>query len=282
MLRLDLVHPQIQGNKWYKLQYNLLEAARRESGAVLSFGGAWSNHLYAMAQAGRELGIRTIGVIRGEEDRPDNPVIQSLRECGMRLVFVTREAYSLKHSEEFRSWLTEEVGPHYFIPEGGANFLGVNGCMEILDGVPLESYDAVCVACGTGATLAGLVLAAQGRTSLVGFSAHRGGEFLHQEVVNMLGWFIADEDDLADLSRSFRIETRWHFGGFGKWNGELAGFLEEFERIHGVPLDPVYTAKMMAGLARMFGAGEWGETARVLCVHTGGAPGRGSLRLSGG
>ncbi|MFN0032686.1 MAG: 1-aminocyclopropane-1-carboxylate deaminase/D-cysteine desulfhydrase, partial [Flavobacteriales bacterium] len=158
--RLDLLHQLIGGNKYYKLKYNIEAVMRNDHKTLLTFGGAYSNHLHATAAAGKLYGFKTIGIVRGEElgDSVLSPTLQFARECGMRLEFVLRSAYAEKETEEFKGWLHEEFGAFHLVPEGGSNFLGINGCMEILSEEDKTDYDVVCCACGTGATLAGIVL----------------------------------------------------------------------------------------------------------------------------
>lgn len=280
MLRLDLVHPLLQGNKWYKLRRNLATARQQGSGTVLSFGGAYSNHIHALAAAGKLQGFRTVGVIRGELVQPLNPMLAFAVEQGMQLIAVSRSAYRNKHTPEFAEWLYKEVherlgsdfGDYHTIPEGGANLDGVLGCREIVDrftwSVPADQRH-VYLACGTGTTLAGMLAGLaktpdDGLCHITGVSALKGGEFLAQEVRHWL-----HQAQAAD-SGHWRIETAWHGGGYAKTTPELLHFIRDFETRHSIPLEPVYTGKMMRGLYSRIEAGGFTPGSEIIAIHTGG------------
>jgi 1-aminocyclopropane-1-carboxylate deaminase len=289
--RLDLLHPFVNGNKGFKLKYNLLKAMSEEGQAVLTFGGAWSNHIYATAAAGKELGIRTIGIIRGEElargegqrakgeggTAQYSSTLEFARACGMHLEFVSRLDYEEKNTDEFKAWLQGKFGDFHLVPEGGSNYYGINGCMEILSASDKANYDVVALAVGTGATLAGMLLSATPRQRFIGFSALKGGDFLRDDVLRHLEYFLMNKELANDFAPQFSIETAYHFGGYGKWNEELLAFMQAIEQQHHLPLDQVYTGKALFGLLDLIAHDTFTSGERILFVHTGGLQGRGSI-----
>lgn len=283
LLRLDLVHPLLQGNKWYKLRRNLEVARERGCDTLLSFGGAYSNHIHALAAAGKLYGFRTIGVIRGELVQPLNPVLAFAVEQGMQLLSVSRSAYRNKHTPEFADWLYKEVDKRlgaqfndfHAIPEGGANLEGVLGCREISDhfewSVPAGNRH-VYLACGTGTTLAG-ILAGLSQDSardchITGVSALKGGGFLVQDVRHWL------QKANAHDPGNWCIETDWHCGGYAKTTPALLDFISDFERSHQIPLEPIYTGKLMHGLYGRILAGGFAPGSEIIAIHTGGVHSR--------
>ncbi|MBL7943344.1 MAG: pyridoxal-phosphate dependent enzyme [Flavobacteriales bacterium] len=263
MLRLDLLHPEIQGNKYYKLKYNLERARKEGFSTLLTYGGPWSNHLYATAAAGKLAGFNTIGVVRGMHH--ETPTLAFAVAQGMLLVRTTREEYAGRTSPSFQEKLKETYGPYYLIPEGGSNLEGTRGAMEIL---PRGQYDIVCCACGTGTTLAGLALSASHGTRIFGFSPFAG----HSGLLHDVDEKMREIDPEADVSGVSIIEG-YHFGGFGKWSDELIRFMDHFEKSEKIALDLVYTSKMMYGLSAMIAGGSIADGCRVLAVHTGGLQG---------
>jgi 1-aminocyclopropane-1-carboxylate deaminase len=272
--RLDLLHPHVQGNKWYKLKYNIDRALASEHKTLLTFGGAWSNHIYATAAAGKIAGLRTIGIIRGEEPSDYSNTLRFAKEQGMELKFVSRLDYEERATEEFKAWLHDEYGSFHLVPEGGSNYYGVNGCMEILTETDLQTYSHVACACGTGATLAGMLLGSKSQSQFIGFSALKGGDFLCDEVVKHIEYFLMDRELAEEYRSQFTIETAYHFGGYGKWNEELISFIQQIEREQSLPLDQVYTGKALYGLLKKIEAGEFEPESNVLFIHTGGLQGR--------
>ena len=275
--RLDLLHPLINGNKGFKLKYNLLKAMSEEGQAVLTFGGAWSNHVYATAAAGKELGICTIGIIRGEEPAQYSSTLEFARACGMHLEFVSRLDYEEKNTDEFKAWLQGKFGDFHLVPEGGSNYYGINGCMEILSASDKGNYNVVALAVGTGATLAGMLLSATPRQRFIGFSALKGGDFLRDDVLRHLEYFLMNKELANDFAPQFSIETAYHFGGYGKWTDELMGFITEIETSYNLPLDQVYTGKALFALLDLIARDTFTSGERILFVHTGGLQGRASM-----
>jgi 1-aminocyclopropane-1-carboxylate deaminase/D-cysteine desulfhydrase-like pyridoxal-dependent ACC family enzyme len=269
LLRDDLHHPALPGNKWRKLKYNLLAARDQGHHTLLTFGGAYSNHLAAVAAAGPLYGFRTIGVVRGEEAEALSPTLLHCRQAGMTLHFVSREAYRQRHEAAWLTELQQQLGPAYVVPEGGSNVLALRGCAELVAELDAagEAFDAIAVACGTGGTLAGLLTGLHGQRQAVGVAALKGADFLRQDV---------DALTMAAVGRQYtnwHLHTGAHFGGYARYSAELLAFIEDFYRRYGVVLDPVYTGKLLAGLLQLIGAGYFAAGSTVVAVHTGGLQG---------
>ena len=267
--REDLIHPLISGNKWYKLKYNLIAAKIQGFSRVLSFGGAYSNHLHALAWAGKEYGFETVGVIRGELIDPLNPTLCDVTAWGMKLHPVSRTDYRRRHDEDFVTQLRAHYQPCYVVPEGGANALALKGCAEIVEGVDeqLDHYDYLCVPCGTGATLAGISQALKPGVRLLGFSALKK--------YTQFGVDIGRMYETADLPGrdNWQIIDGFHCGGFGKISIELIRFMTQWQDQTGIALDPIYTGKMMMGLFELLEGGFFKAGSSIVAVHTGGLQG---------
>ncbi len=231
--RDDLIHPEVPGNKWRKLAHNLAPA--RAAGTVLTFGGAYSNHIRATAAAGRHHGFRTVGVIRGEEHRPLNDSLAFAVSRGMVLTYLDRATYRRKNDPDVLSALRERWGEHYLLPEGGSNALAVQGCRDTVNEIAVD-FDVICCPVGTGATLAGLATALRPHQRAVGFPVLRG-EFLHAEVAA-----------LAGTENGWSLDPRFHFGGYAKTTPQLHAFAEGFTARHAVPVERLYVAKMLYGV----------------------------------
>lgn len=260
--REDLAHAFVSGNKFRKLKYNLRAAQAQQFKTLLTFGGAFSNHIAAVAAAGKELHFKTIGVIRGEELQDSvaqNPTLAFAKECGMALHFISRSDYRKKESAEFIDQLSSRYGQCYLLPEGGTNALAVRGCGEILDDSSKEA-DYICAPVGTGGTLAGLVKASAKTQHLLGFSALKG-TFQHKVVHRYTP------------KTNFSITDAYCFGGYGKIDTELIRFINEFNRLTHVPLDPIYTGKMVFGIMDLLKKGHFKENSRIFAIHTGGLQG---------
>ncbi len=261
--RLDSVHPQISGNKFFKLKYNFAAAQQQGLKQVLTFGGAYSNHIAATAYAAHLFGMQSIGIIRGEElaHKALNPTLQTAQDFGMQLQFVSRDAYRLKQSSGFLTQLQAEFPNGYIIPEGGTNPLAIQGCIEILTQHDLENFDLICCAAGTGGTIAGLIEASAAHQHVLGFSALKG-DFLTQDVKQ---W---------TARRNWRITDEFCQGGYAKTTPELMQFIQEFETAYSIPLEQIYTGKMLFGIQQMILRGEIKPEQRVLILHTGGLQGK--------
>ncbi len=264
--REDLVHPKISGNKWRKLKYNILTAAKEKAETLLTFGGAYSNHILAVAAAGREFGFKTIGVIRGEEHLPLNPTLRRAKETlGMQIIYMDRIVYRLKNTPEVKEKLRTAFGKFYLIPEGGTNDLAIKGCTEILESVKIP-YDYVCSSCGTGGTLAGLVCSLKGENQVLGFSALKGN-FLISKVESLV-------TNYCDKNfTNWEINTDYHFGGYAKFKPELIDFINRFKENHTIQLDPIYTGKMMFGVFDLIEKNYFKPGTTILAIHTGGLQG---------
>jgi len=272
VLRLDLMHPSVNGNKWYKLKYNLLEAKERNFQTLLTFGGAYSNHIFATAAAGKLFGFQTIGVIRGEERLPLNPTLSFAVEQGMQLVYCDRTSYRQRNTPELHTQLQERYGEVFIIPEGGSNLNGVRGCTEILKQV--GDFDVVCVACGTGTTFAGILLSLAQKQRAIAFPILKNGTFLQPEIEILLQSYLTAGLPAPNHSQpSWELICNYHFGGYAKVNDELLKFSREFQQTHAVPLDYVYTAKMFYGVMDLLQQGFFSKGDRILLIHTGGLQG---------
>jgi 1-aminocyclopropane-1-carboxylate deaminase/D-cysteine desulfhydrase-like pyridoxal-dependent ACC family enzyme len=271
--RDDLIHPQISGNKWRKLKYNLLEAHRRGHRTLLTFGGAYSNHLYAVAAAGREFGFHTVGMVRGEETLPLNPTLAFAWSCGMTVAYVPREQYRHKTDAGWLESLRERYGDFYLLPEGGSNALAVRGVAELVGEIDLP-WTYLCCPCGTGGTLAGLVAGAAGRGKVVGFSALRGGGFLRQEVGQLLGAYEDLTAQPVTTHANWGVQTDYHFGGYARVQPVLLDFIRRFEGENGIAIEQVYTAKMLYGIEDQLNGGYFTRGTAVVALHTGGLQGR--------
>lgn len=262
--REDLNHPHVSGNKWWKLKYNLKEAARLGKKTLLTFGGAYSNHIYSTAAAAHELGFESMGIIRGEETFPLNSTLSFAKSCGMKLHYVSREKYKSKTDESFLLELKSLFGDFYLIPEGGTNEHAIAGVKEFGESLKETSFNYLCVPVGTGGTMSGLVESFRGEKSLIGFSVLKNGSFLNDEVSH---W-------LSKEYSNWHLETDYHFGGYAKTTPHLLNFIKDFETHHNIPLDPIYTGKMMAGIYAMMGEQQFKKGSTILAIHTGGLQGR--------
>jgi 1-aminocyclopropane-1-carboxylate deaminase len=262
--REDLNHTHVSGNKWWKLKYNLEEAMGAKCQGLLTFGGAYSNHLYATAAAANAIGLESIGIVRGEETLPLNSTLSFCKRNGMHLEYISREKYRLKNDPKFIASLRKQFGDFYFIPEGGTNTLAIKGVEEWAAIINKEAdFDYLCVSVGTGGTMAGLINQLKSKT-ILGFSSLKGGNFLKQEIGQ---WVTSGLDN-------WKIETAYHFGGYGKVNEEQLGFIAEFEKTHHIPLDPIYTSKMVYGVLDRVKKNAFESGAKILMLHTGGLQGR--------
>lgn len=259
--RDDLLHPLVSGNKWRKLKYNLVAAREGGFDTLLTFGGARSNHLYAMAAAGHLLGFKTIGIVRGEEPALlDSPTIQFCQSVGMIIHQVSRAAYRGKESPAFLAALQQDFGPAYIVPEGGTNDLAIRGTAEIMPEMLNQlgrPPDVVCCAVGTGGTVWGLARTAPETTAILGFMA-------------LKGW----HPPLDPAHQNLTYQTDYHFGGYAKTTPELLRFMADFEAQTGILIEQVYTAKMLYGVLNLARNGFFRENATVVAVHTGGLQGR--------
>jgi len=273
--REDLNHPYLSGNKWHKLKYNLVEALGKNYDTILTFGGAYSNHIYASAAAGKVLNLRTIGIIRGEEHLPLNPTLKFAEECGMELHYIDRTAYRDKTGKEFIQSLRKRFGRFYLIPEGGTNELAVKGCSDIVKNINID-YDYLCCACGTGGTFAGLVTGLNGKKNARAFSVLKGADFLTADISGNVKKFSGKKYS------NWELILDYHFGGYAKHNNELLTFIKNFSRVNNIPLEPIYTGKLLFGIFDMIRKKKFNKGDTIVAVHTGGLQGLDGLALKNG
>lgn len=315
--RDDLIHDVVSGNKWRKLKYSLEKLLRdsdiRQNNTILTFGGAFSNHIVATAFVCKEYGIKSIGVIRGpsvlrtspqgeNSQRTLNHTLKFASELGMQLHFVSREEYRRKNEIDFINELKKQFGDFYLIPEGGANYEGILGCREILEeelvvepsrnhiksedknslqvissNLNHQRYDFVCCAAGTGTTLTGLLLSLREGEKLVGFPALKNGMFLKDEIEkNILNYFPEEKNKLKHLE----LICDYHFGGYAKVNDELKNFVKEFFNQTQIQLDYIYNGKMMFGLFDLIKKDRFPSNSKILAIHTGGVQGNQGFETS--
>jgi 1-aminocyclopropane-1-carboxylate deaminase len=267
--REDLNHPFVSGNKWWKLKYNLEEAQRAGHDTLLTFGGAYSNHLYATAAAAHELGMKSIGIVRGERTEPLNHTLSFTESRGMNLHFISREAYRKKTDSEFLQSLLNEFGEVYIIPEGGTNEFAVRGCAEFAKTLEEEiDFDYLCLPIGTGGTMAGMIEGLSSDKKVIGFSSLKGGDFLKDEIQSLV----------SETQLNWHVNTDYHLGGYGKTSPELMKFIDDMKKTYQLPLDQVYTAKMMMGVFDLMRQNYFKEGSTILVLHTGGLQGNRSIK----
>lgn len=260
--REDLLHPYISGNKFRKLKYNIEAAQNKGKKTLLTFGGAYSNHIAATAAAGKAYGFTTIGIIRGEElngKTQSNPTLAFAGSCGMQFKFISREAYRQKAEEYFIEMLKAEFGDFYLVPEGGTNAEAVKGCTEIL--MPDDAaFTHIACAVGTGGTISGIINASGPHQQVLGFPALKAQGL---------------SDDICKFARrdNWQLITDYHFGGYAKVTKELVDFINNFYSYTNIPLDPVYTGKAVFGVTDLINKGYFPKNARILFIHTGGLQG---------
>ncbi|MBX2961367.1 MAG: 1-aminocyclopropane-1-carboxylate deaminase/D-cysteine desulfhydrase [Cyclobacteriaceae bacterium] len=257
--REDLNHPYVSGNKWWKLKYNLEEAKKMGHRTLLTFGGAYSNHIFSTAAAAQELGFECIGIIRGEEALPLNSTLASAQSRGMKLKYITREAYRQKTNLDFVEKLHQEFGEFYLIPEGGTNELAVKGVTEFAQTLG-DGFDYLCCAVGTGGTLAGMIARVPETKEILGFPVLKGGEFLYKEVEGLI----------VRKTKNWSLITDYHLGGYGKTTSALLEFIKDRQTKNNLPLDSVYTGKLVAGVFDLVEKGYFKRGATILVVHSGG------------
>lgn len=264
--RDDLIHPLIAGNKWRKLKYNILEMEKRQKSALLTFGGAFSNHIHAVAAAGKTFGFKTIGIIRGEPTLPLNPTLAYAKNAGMLLEYIDRSTYKKRHNPLFINELKQKYDNPYLLPEGGTNELAIKGCAEIVEEIDIP-YDYISTACGTGGTLGGLILNNNNIGKILGFSVLKSKDFFTSTIQNLL------PNNKQSNLKSLTVLLDYHFGGYAKFNIELIDFINNFKSNYDIQLDPIYTGKMMYGIFDLAQKGFFEENATIIALHTGGLQG---------
>lgn len=271
--RDELIHPVIQGNKWRKLKYNLIHARQQKQQTLLSFGGAYSNHLHALAAAGKQFNFKTIGIIRGEQHTPPNPCIQDLLDWGMQLKYITRAEYKNKTSADFIKQLHQTLGEFYLIPEGANNPQGIQGCAELLTELK-QNYDEICCEVGSGTMLSALIKNNKTpHTVFTGIAVMKNPQ-LETDIQNNL-------NQNPPVTTQWQINHDYHFGGFAKTTDELNAFIINFKQQFNIQLEPVYSGKMLFGIMDLIKKDHYKKGAKILAIHGGGLQGlRGFKQLS--
>ncbi|MEO9965355.1 MAG: pyridoxal-phosphate dependent enzyme [Reichenbachiella sp.] len=259
--REDLIDPEISGNKWRKLKHNLIEAKNQGRKTLLTFGGAYSNHIVATAAACNRFGFQAIGIIRGDElNSTSNPTLQKASAYGMELIFVSRDQYKNRNDPTWLKFL-EKRHAAFVIPEGGSNALALKGVAELTEEISIN-FDYIICPVGTGGTLAGIIQGIEEGQTAYGISCLKGESYLEDEV-----------SSLAGNSSRWRINHNYHFGGYAKFDHDLISFINRFRAETSIPLDPIYTGKMMYGLIDLVKNNTFDSGSRIICVHTGGIQG---------
>jgi 1-aminocyclopropane-1-carboxylate deaminase/D-cysteine desulfhydrase-like pyridoxal-dependent ACC family enzyme len=264
--RDDLIHPHIQGNKWRKLKYNLYQARLNKQNTLLTFGGPYSNHIYATAAAAKLFHFRAIGIIRGEEPQVKSATLEFAASKGMELYYMDREMYRQKDDPDSIESLRVQIGDFYYIPEGGTNVLALEGVEEMVEEIDVP-FDYICTACGTGGTLAGIVAGLRGEKKAIGFSSLKGDDALTPKVHELVKGYTGVDFD------NFEVNFNYHFGGYAKTTPELIQFIKDFKQQFDIPLEPVYTSKMFYGLFDLLLNDHFSRGSVIVAVHTGGLQG---------
>jgi 1-aminocyclopropane-1-carboxylate deaminase/D-cysteine desulfhydrase-like pyridoxal-dependent ACC family enzyme len=266
--REDLNHPSISGNKWWKLKYNVEKALSESKTSLLTFGGAYSNHIYATAAAGMEHGLKTIGIIRGEETLPLNSTLSFAKNQGMILHYISREDYKKKSDDDFIIQLRERFGDFYLIPEGGTNHYAVKGCAEFArEELSQIAFDYLCLPVGTGGTMAGIVSGLEPHKQVIGVSVLKNGGFLAEEIRKLI------YDFSGKAYGNWTLLTSYDHGGYAKMTKELLDFVSAMKDRHNLLLDHVYTGKLLWAVMKEVERGKFDRGSTVLALHTGGLQG---------
>jgi 1-aminocyclopropane-1-carboxylate deaminase/D-cysteine desulfhydrase-like pyridoxal-dependent ACC family enzyme len=259
LLRLDAIHPHVNGNKHFKLKYNLLHAMEQKFDGILTFGGQYSNHIFAAAAATNQHRIKSVGIVVGNENQLTS-TLQFAQSCGMKLHFVNRETYRQKDNPEFITQLKKLYPNHFVIPEGGSNELAIKGCAEIPSLIE-EDFDYIITACGTGGTLAGLAKGIQLHQKAIGISVLKGEDTLTDFIKQLHG------NNQLD---NWKVITGYHFGGYAKPNAEVNNFIHEFYQSTGIKFEHIYTAKMMLAIIDLVQKNHFPKGSKIVALHTGG------------
>jgi 1-aminocyclopropane-1-carboxylate deaminase len=269
VLRLDLLHPIISGNKWFKLKGHLQAARTFPHRPILTFGGAWSNHLVATAFAAKQLGLRAIGIIRGERPAKLSASLEDAASYGMSLIFISREEYARKEQPEFLQELAKSYPGVYIIPEGGGGEAGILGCEDILKKINTQKYTHILCAIGTGTTFLGLVRASTPEQQVIGVPVLKGFDTLAA----------IDRDKILspELRDRCHLLPDFHFGGYARHPQQLLDFMNRFYRETSIPSDIVYTGKLFYALEQGLSQSLFPTHSRLLVIHSGGLQGNQSL-----
>lgn len=268
ILRLDKIHPVVSGNKWFKLQYYLRDAKKQGYQTLLTFGGAYSNHIAATAYAAKAHGFNAIGVIRGEQPQQWSHTLQEASTQGMQLTFLPRNEFAQIKRNASAKWIEQRFGKVYAIPEGGYGKLGKYGAANILRIADTSIYTHFVSAVGTGTTVAGILQASSANQHVSGISVMKNNFGLADEIQKLSD---------SPVPPEFRLIHDYHFGGYARYNTELLDFMNSFYRTTHIPLDFVYTAKMMFGVFDLIRNDYFPPGSVILAIHTGGLQGNESL-----
>jgi len=268
MLREDLNHPLIEhgefvsGNKWRKLKYNIQHVLQQQLKGILTFGGAYSNHLHAVAAAGKAFGFKTIGIVRGKEWKDKtNPTLQFCKQQDMHLIYWNRSTY--RNKEDQTKNLQKQFSNYWIVPEGGSNALAIKGVQEIWQN-DLSRFSTIGVPVGTGGTLSGLILGSLGKSKILGYGA------LKFDLTPSIETTLKSYDYLF---QNWQLNAQYHFGGFAKYTEKLLLFMRQFKATYQISLEPLYTAKMMYGIFEGIETNLFETDAQILAIHTGGLQG---------
>ena len=281
--RDDLLHTDISGNKWRKLKFNLLEARKQGKNHILSFGGAYSNHIHALAAAGFYFGFQTSAIIRGEPHYANNPTLKQAQQWGMKLHFVTRKEYQKRADLGYLQQLQLQFPEAIIVPEGGSNALAIQGVKELCHEIKMQTdkrINHVLTATGSGGTLAGLIAGFSGydsepETKITGIAVLKEAQYLNQKVVELLAQ--AEQQ----INTSWQLQTQFHGGGYAKVSEQLAEFCLQFENRHGIPIEPIYTGKMLFALFELIKKDYFCSGDNIIAIHTGGLQGLRGLKSQG-
>jgi len=268
--RDDLIHPKISGNKWRKLKHNIIDAKSRNRSLLISFGGAYSNHIHALAHAGKEFGFKTLGIIRGEYD-PSNPTLQYAQSCGMQLKFVSRLEYKQRHNAEYLINLEASYTNSVVIPEGGTNELALLGFNDLINEIPREKSDYLICPCGSGGTSAGLLKNCDDTQIVISIPVLKKAQYLYNEIIQLTG----------KNTNNLQFFDQYHQGGYGKINPPLLDFIQAFYQQHGILLEPIYSGKMMMAFYDLLEKGHFKRGSSITLMHTGGIQGIDGMKQRG-
>jgi 1-aminocyclopropane-1-carboxylate deaminase len=264
VMREDLVHPIVGGNKFRKLKYNLIKATAENKTTLVTFGGAFSNHIAATAFAGKENGFKTIGIIRGEKTESLNLTLKRAAACGMQLIFIDRTTYRDKEAALNVALKNHETKNYYIIPEGGNNAEGFRGCAEIVNDIHFD-FDYICLPCGTGTTLAGITSSLKPHQKAIGISVMKNNPEIMENTKQLL-----KQANLQSSIFNIQYFDDYHFRGYAKATMELDEFVKHFTGVNKIEIEPIYTGKMFFGLYDLIKKHHFKKSAVIVAVHTGG------------
>ncbi len=268
--RDDLIHNDISGNKFRKLKYNLIEYYRTEKKSIIAFGGAFSNLLYTLSVISAEMNIPATFYIRGDGFDQNNPTLKFIKQNGVRMIFMSRTAFKNIRNREFLDNLQLQYKDAYIIPEGGSNKFAVPGSAEIVDEILVQMDDVpdyIVMDLGTGGTFAGVLDRLPKNIKLIGISAIKGVDW--EKTLRD----IYDGDNSFMRKSNWKIFDSYHFGGFAKYNMELINFINSYKRKYGIPLDPIYSGKMIYALHDLLEQGFFNKGSKIVWIHGGGLQG---------